>query len=245
MNDNLLVYATQYMFSVAFVGMAAGSLYFILERKNLAPEMQRLASICAVVPFVACLNYFYMKNMVGITGNVDDVLNFPTAFRYVDWLITTPLLLSMFPYLLGDSEEHFSVMSKLMVADVIMIATGYYGEVSIINASGGTINGWIGYILGCFAWLYIVVTLYGTVAKLAANMSVPVQKSLNTMRLFVVIGWAIYPIGFFVPLLGYGVEFQVVRELLYCIADLVNKVGFGLVAMSAAQTISYELYAQD
>lgn len=245
MENSTLIFATQYMFSVAFVGMAAGSLYFILERKSLAPELQRLATIAAVVPFVACLNYFYMKNMVGISGNLQDVLNFPTAFRYVDWLITTPLLLSMFPILLGDSEEHFSVMVHLMVADVIMIVTGYIGEVSIIGAKGGTMGGWVGYIAGCVAWGYIVITLFGTVAKMAANLSVPVQRRLNAMRRFVVFGWAIYPIGFIVPLLGYGVEYQVIRELIYCVADLINKVGFGMVAMSAAQAISYELYAQD
>lgn len=245
MESNLLVAATQYTFSVSFVGMAAGALYFILERGNLAPELRRVATLSAVIAFVACLNYFSMKGMVGNGGLADELLKFPTEYRYVDWLITTPLILAIFPTLLGPGRETAGIMAKLMLADVLMIVMGYVGEISINSASGGTNLGWWGYILGCVAWVYIIVILYGVVGRLAKEMSVDVQRYINAMRLFVVIGWATYPVGFIIPLLGYGSDFQILRELIYNFADLINKVGFGVVAVAAAQAISYEMYEEE
>lgn len=245
METNILVAATQYTFSVAFVGMAAGALYFILERGNLAPELRRVATLAAVIAFVACLNYFSMKSMVGMSGNLEELKQFPTELRYVDWLITTPLILSIFPTLLGPGPETAGIMAKLMLADVVMVVTGYVGEVSINAAGGGTMMGWWGYILGDVAWVYIIVILYGAVGRLARDLSVDVQRQINHMRLFVVIGWATYPVGFIIPLLGYGTDYGVLRELVYNFADLANKVGFGVIAVSAAQTLSFELYEEE
>ncbi len=62
---NLLVLATQYMFWVGFVGMAAGTLYFLVERNSLAPEYRSTATVAALVTFVAAIHYYFMKQAVG------------------------------------------------------------------------------------------------------------------------------------------------------------------------------------
>jgi bacteriorhodopsin len=119
-----------------------------------------------------------------------------------------------------------------------MIGTGYFGETSINQADGATALGWIMFAVSMSAWFYILYLLYTNVSEAARTESDAIRDGLKSMRNFILLGWAIYPLGYFVTLFAGGVEVQVVRELVYNIADLVNKVGFGLVAVMAAKKMS-------
>lgn len=236
---NLLVLATQYMFWVGFVGMAAGTLYFLVERNSLAPEYRSTATVAALVTFVAAIHYYFMKDAVGTSGLLSEIDGFPTEIRYIDWLVTTPLLLVKFPLLLGlKGRLGRSLLTKLVIADIIMIVGGYIGESSINIAGGFTQLGLWSYLIGCLAWIYIIYLLFTNVTKAAENKPAPIRDALLKMRLFILIGWAIYPIGYAVTLFAPGVEIQLVRELIYNFADLTNKVGFGLIAFFAVKTMS-------
>lgn len=236
---NLLVLATQYMFWVGFVGMAAGTLYYLVERNSLAPEYRSTATVAALVTFVAAIHYYFMKDAVGTSGLLADIDGFPTEIRYIDWLVTTPLLLVKFPLLLGlKGKAGRTLLVSLIVADIIMIIAGYLGETSINAAGGFTQLGLWSYVIGCLAWIYIIYLLFTNVTKAAENKPAPIKKALLSMRLFILIGWAIYPIGYAVTLFAPGVEVQLVRELIYNFADLINKVGFGLVAFFAVKAMS-------
>lgn len=236
---NLLVLATQYMFWVGFVGMAAGTLYFLVERNSLAPEYRSTATVAALVTFVAAIHYYFMKDAVGTSGLLSEITGFPTEIRYIDWLVTTPLLLVKFPLLLGlKGKASRTLLISLIIADIIMIIAGYIGESSINIAGGFTQLGLWSYVIGCIAWLYIIYLLFTNVTKAAMDKPAPIRKALLQMRLFILIGWAIYPIGYAVTLFASGVEVQLVRELIYNFADLINKVGFGLVAFFAVKTMS-------
>lgn len=236
---NLLVLATQYMFWVGFVGMAAGTLYFLVERNSLAPEYRSTATVAALVTFVAAIHYYFMKQAVGESGLLSEIDGFPTEIRYIDWLVTTPLLLIKFPLLLGlKGGKGSSLLTKLVIADIIMIIGGYIGESSINLAGGFTQLGLWAYVVGCIAWFYIIYLLFTNVTKAAEDKPAPIRKALLQMRLFILIGWAIYPVGYAVTLFAPGIEVQLVRELIYNFADLINKVGFGLIAFFAVKTMS-------
>jgi len=236
---NLLVLATQYMFWVGFVGMAAGTLYFLVERNSLAPEYRSTATVAALVTFVAAIHYYFMKQAVGESGLLSENDGFPTEIRYIDWLVTTPLLLIKFPLLLGlKGGKGRSLLTKLVIADIIMIIGGYIGESSINLAGGFTQLGLWAYVVGCIAWFYIIYLLFTNVTKAAEDKPAPIRKALLQMRLFILIGWAIYPVGYAVTLFAPGIEVQLVRELIYNFADLINKVGFGLIAFFAVKTMS-------
>ena len=236
---NLLVLATQYMFWVGFVGMAAGTLYFLVERNSLAPEYRSTATVAALVTFVAAIHYYFMKQAVGESGLLSEIDGFPTEIRYIDWLVTTPLLLIKFPLLLGLKEgKGRALLTKLVIADIIMIIGGYIGESSINLAGGFTQLGLWAYVVGCIAWFYIIYLLFTNVTKAAQDKPAPIRKALLQMRLFILIGWAIYPVGYAVTLFAPGIEVQLVRELIYNFADLINKVGFGLIAFFAVKTMS-------
>lgn len=237
-NTSILVLATQYSFFAAFAAMAAGAFYFMMERNNLTPDYSQVVSLSAMIALVAAINYYAMKEMVGLSGDIAELSTFPTEYRYIDWLITTPLILAVFPILLGGRRFDASLMTRLMVADVVMIVFGYVGEVSINRAGGGTMLGWWCLLLATAAWFYILYILFAEVGRAMEGKEPGLVRALQTMRVFVVVGWIIYPLGYLVAALDVDPSLLVARELVYCIADVINKVGFGMVAVAAAKAAS-------
>lgn len=235
---SLLVLATQYSFIAAFAGMAAGAIYFVMERNNLTPDYSPVASLSAMIALVAAINYWAMKEMVGSGGDAATLAAFPTNYRYIDWVITTPLILAVFPILLGGRRFDVSMMTRLIVADLVMIVFGYVGEVSINQAGGGTMLGWWCLIIACAAWFYILYVLFAEVGRAMEGCDERLRSSLGLLRVFVVVGWVIYPLGYLVAALDLHPNLLVARELVYCVADVINKVGFGMVAVAAAKHAS-------
>jgi bacteriorhodopsin len=125
-----------------------------------------------------------------------------------------------------------------MVADALMIILGYVGEVEVNAAGGGTMTGWVCFILACVAFAYILVVLYGELGEAAADMPSKLRAKFSALQNFVLIAWIIYPVGYLAPLLGYQGELLMIRELVYCIADLAAKSGFGILAVSLAKQLS-------
>lgn len=236
-STNFLVLATQYSFYMAFAGMLASAFYFHMERHNLTPKYSAVASLCMMVVAIAAINYATMKDMVGLDGVYATLSNFPTEFRYVDWILTTPLILAVL-VMLTNSTNKGALIAKLMVADVIMIASGYTGEVSVNAANGGTAVGWIGFVISTLAFVYILMVIYSELGEAAGDMPDDLHSSYSFLQNSILIFWIVYPLGYLVPLLGYQGELLAVRELVYCIADLVSKVVFGIIAVSLAKKLS-------
>ena len=135
----------------------------------------------------------------------------PTVFRYVDWLITVPLQMIEF---------------YLILAACTAIAVGF-------------INATVGFVIGMAGWGYILYEIFaGEAGKVAAEGAPPsVQSAFNTMRLIVTIGWAIYPLGYFFGYMTGGVDANSLN-LIYNVADVVNKIGFCLAIWAAATSQS-------
>lgn len=235
---SLLVLMTQYSFAAAFAAMAAGTLYFAMERHNLTPEYSAVASLSAMVSLVAAINYFVMKDMVGIDGQPSSLEGFTTDFRYIDWLITTPLLLAIIPVLLGARGLDKGMMARLLTADVIMIVVGYIGEASINRSSGGTMVGWWCLLISIGFWFYILYVLFAEIGRALEGADADLASSLGFLRAFIVIGWLVYPLGYLIAALDVSRDLLIARELVYCFADVINKVGFGMVAVSTAKRLS-------
>lgn len=165
--------------------------------------------------------------------------DYPTVLRYIDWLVTTPLLVLKFPEMLGGDEAP-AVALLVIVADILMILFGLAGESSINSAKGSTLVGWAMFGVSCLAWLFIIFILYTAVTNAAANKLGPVKIGLSRLKLFIVLGWAIYPLGYLLTLISNSPDLRVGRELVYNIADLVNKVGFGMVAIYTVRQVVRE-----
>ena len=235
-----LIMATQYSFLIAFLGMVGGAAYFALIKNTLPLESQANAATSSVYCMLAAIIYGYINFKYGIGSDALSKGDYPTVVRYIDWLITTPLIVNKFPEMLGGGDDATAVAILVIVADFIMILTGFAGESSINAAKGATVLGWAMFGVSCLAWLFIIFVLYTAVSAAAATKLGPVKVGLNRLKLFIVFGWAIYPLGYLISLMANTPEVRVSRELVYNFADLFNKVGFGLVAIYAIRQVMRE-----
>jgi bacteriorhodopsin len=229
-----LLVITQAFFMLGFVAMAAGTLYFVLERGDLKPEHRIAATYAGIITFIAAIMYWIMTDIVGFFDQSAGEIGATMPYRYIDWLLTTPLLLVEFGLIVaiaGAATKGF--VSRLVIADIIMIVTGYLGEVGM----EGEVSTIVWFVISSLAWLYIVYAVFQV--KLD-GMPAYAASAVKIMRRFVMFGWAIYPIGTaieeFMKLSGAEVSAAVaIAAIVYVIADVLNKVGFGMVAVNAAK----------
>jgi bacteriorhodopsin len=229
---------TQAFFMLGFVAMAAGTLYFILERGDIKPEHRIAATYAGIITFIAAIMYWIMTGFVGFfdqTAGSTEGIQDTMPIRYIDWLLTTPLLLVEFGLIVaiaGAATKGF--VTRIVIADIIMIVTGYLGEVGT-EGEASTI---LWFVISSLAWLYIVYAVFQV--KLD-GMPAYAASAVKIMRRFVMFGWAIYPIGTaieeFMKLFKVGdvASAVAIAAIVYVIADVLNKVGFGMVAVRAAK----------
>jgi sensory rhodopsin len=236
---------TQYTFLITMIGMASAAVYFWMERDQLADEFKSTATIAGIYTAIAAFMYYKMHITVGLDGNPETLLNFPTEFRYVDWIVTTPLMLMKFALLLQISDDKKGLVWIMIVADLIMIITGYFGEHMLNTVGSATFEVWTLFALGCLAWMFLLFIIFSSLTEFSRDKVAPVKIAFTKMRLFIALGWAVYPIGYMVACFSDGVGPKIARELIYNIADLVNKVGLGIVVVSAAKQITRDAAIRD
>jgi len=230
-----LVTLTQAMFMLGFVAMATGTFYFVLERGELKGEGRTSATYAALITFIAAILYWQMKDMVGFPnpGDVSWIAH-TMPVRYLDWVLTTPLLLIEFGLIAGLAGAEKGLTYRLVLADIVMIVTGYFGEIGVAGSAGNYVN----FIISSLAWGYIAYTLW----QLKPNKgSAAVKAAVSNMKKFVIFGWLVYPIGTavqqFLELNNSDAETLKLAvcsaAIIYVIADVVNKVGFGIFALRA------------
>ncbi|MEM9355740.1 MAG: bacteriorhodopsin, partial [Pseudomonadota bacterium] len=207
------------------VCMGAGTLFFFLERTSVPVKYRATLTVSGLITGIACFHYFRMAAIYEGGG-------FPTEYRYIDWIITTPLMLIKFPLLLGLGSKAKRLFTQLVALDLFMIVTAYIAEVSAVGSSAW----WSFFLVACVAELLIVAVLYTQISDALLDAPQPIAKAVRLMRTFILVGWAIYPIGFLMALTGDSGG--ALRELSYNIADVINKVGFGLVAYNGIKAIA-------
>jgi len=215
-------------FWVATNAMLAFTIFFLVELKDVPKHWRRSVCVAALVTGVAFWNYNYMRDAWVLTQQS------PVTYRYTDWLITVPLQIVEF-YLILQAVTDVSVnlFYKLLVASLVMLISGWFGETGVVSVLAGFIPGMLG-------WLYIVYEIFlGECGQISGKTSSrAAQSAFNTLRLIVSIGWIIYPLGYYLVYLGptFTYHSESVVNIVYNVADLVNKGAFGLAIYSAAMT---------
>lgn len=234
---------TMYLFWLATVAMGAGALFFWLQRKTVPRQYQTTLTVAGIICAVAAFHYWRMSSIYieGVASLFDangnriagaTIRQFPTAYRYIDWLITVPLLLMEFPLLLNLGRKGAKLFRGLVFWAFVMLVTAWVAE----ESKTGSGQWWLWYAVSCIAWLYIVYMLYSKVSEAMTSAPASIQRSLETMRLYVLLGWVIYPVGFLMALGGADGESW--REVCYNIADVINKVFFGLACYQGVKALS-------
>ena len=179
--------------------------------------------IGGLVTLVAGVHYFYMREVWIITKST------PIVLRYVDWIITVPLQMIEFYFILtAVASIAFGIFWRLLLGSVVMLLAGYLGEI-------GAVDPWGGFVVGMLAWFFIIYEIF--LGEAAQSASIHGDRTLQTafhaMRLIVTIGWAIYPLGYVVGYLVPVVNNEALN-IIYNIADFVNKIAFVAVIWAAA-----------
>ena len=208
------------------MALVASTAFFFLERDRVIGKWKTSLTVSGLVTLVAAVHYFYMRDVWVATGST------PTVYRYIDWLITVPLLMIEFYLILSAiTKVPAGVFWRLLIGTLVMLIGGYVGE-------AGYVGVWPAFIVGMLGWFYILYEIFmGEASKINANQApASVQSAFNTMRWIVTIGWAIYPLGYFFGYLTHSdpVESMKALNIVYNLADVLNKIGFGLIIWSVA-----------
>jgi bacteriorhodopsin len=209
-------------FWIISAAMTAATFFFFMERDRAVGKWKTSLSVAALVTGIAAIHYFYMREVWIVTGTS------PTTFRYVDWILTVPLQIIEFYLILGAiAVVKASLFWRLLIASIVMLVFGYFGEINFMNV-------WIAFLIGMLAWLYIIYEIFiGEASKInAENGTEASKKAFNALRLIVTVGWAIYPIGYILGYVGSGNENTL--NIIYNLADFLNKIAFGVVIWAAA-----------
>ena len=229
---------TSFTFFVGCMAMMAASVFFFFEMWNVDKKWRTSLLVSGLITFIAFVHYYYMRSYHFETGDS------PTFFRYVDWTLTVPLMCVEFNLITKKAGAKMSLLWKLIAASVIMLVTGYFGETIYREQSvmWGVLSG--------AAYFYIVFLVWkGEVAQLAQNAGGAVAKAVKVLFWFVLVGWAIYPLGYILGTPGglFGIQLvsdpeaaSAYMDVVYNIGDAVNKIGFGLVIYSLAVSSSDE-----
>jgi len=213
-------------FWIISISMVAATVFFLMESMNVEAHWRTSLNCGALVTLVAAVHYFYMREFwVQIHGS-------PILYRYIDWSITVPLQMIEFYLILSAVQPiGVGVFFKLLLGTVFMLASGYMGEASFLPAV-------LGFILGMCGWGYILFVVFGLGGE-AEKCNKYVKTSFDTMRFIVTVGWSIYPLGYFFGYL-FGAVSDSALNLIYNLADLVNKIAFVLAIWSAAKNSTLE-----
>ena len=209
-------------FWIATAMMLASTIFFLVERNNVAPKWRTSVTVAALVTGVAWYHYTYMRDHWVMTGES------PLVLRYVDWLITVPLQVVEFYLILAAIGVASAMLFwRLLGASIIMLAFGFFGE-------SGAMDAWIAWVIGMVAWIYIIYEIWmGDAKKAAGEASEGVQFAFTWMTYILTFGWAIYPVGYVLGM-DADADGQNMLNIVYNIADVVNKTAFGLMVWYAA-----------
>jgi len=214
-------------FWIISAAMVAATYFFTVERDRAVGKWKTSLTVAAMVTGIAAIHYFYMRE-VWVTEQVS-----PVVFRYVDWLLTVPLQFVEFYLILAAiTVVSATLFWKLMIASLVMLMFGLLGELGF--------QPWIFGLIGLAAWFYILYEIFaGEASKVnAASGNAASQKAYNALKWIVSIGWAIYPIGYF---LGVGESgSDATLNIIYNLADFVNKIAFCLAIWSCGKASTLE-----
>jgi len=216
-------------FWIISIAMIAATAFFFAEAGTVESHWKTSLHVGALVTLVAGVHYMYMREYwVQIQKS-------PVVYRYVDWSITVPLQMIEFNLILHAAGKNPSsaMFWRLLLGTCVMLAFGYCGEITIFTA-------WPAFAGGLSGWGFILYEIFAGEAGGSASTSSPaVTSAFNNMRMIVTVGWSIYPLGY---LFGYllGTVDEVFLNVIYNIADLVNKIAFVCACWSCAKSDSHK-----
>ena len=211
-----------FTFFIGSVSMLAATVFFLVQHGQVDKKFKDSMLVAALITGIAAVHYYYMRDQWA------DGLGSPTELRYIDWILTVPLQMVEFFLILVAAGAAVSsgAFYRLLIGTLVMIVGGYLGE-------AGHISVLLGFIIGMIGWAVIIWEIFRGEASQAATTKESVTSAFNAMRLIVLVGWAIYPLGYVFGLMMGSVDADTLNWI-YNLADFINKILFGLIIWNAA-----------
>ena len=209
-------------FWIVSIAMWAATIFFFYEGMRVSSKWRTSMVVAGLITFIAAVHYMYMREYWVEMGES------PVVYRYIDWVLTVPLQMVEFYLILIAAGAAVSGGSfwRLLVGTLVMVVGGYLGEAGMIPVL-------LGFIIGMIGWAVIIWEIFRGEASQAASSNQSVSSAFNAMRLIVLVGWAIYPLGYVFGLMMETVDINTLNWV-YNLADFVNKILFGLIIWNAA-----------
>jgi bacteriorhodopsin len=218
-------------FSFAIAVMGAATIFLFLERSRVAAQYKTAVTISGIVTLIAFYHYWRIfqswEGAYVVTAGALQATGktFNDAYRYVDWLLTVPLLLVELILVMRLSrEETFKQATTLATLAALMVVLGYPGEIS-----GDAGTRWQWWVLSMIPFSIIVYKLVVGLGNSIASQPESVRGLVSSARTLTLLSWSFYPIVFIFPMIGIeGGAATTAVQVGYTIADIVAKAAFGV-----------------
>lgn len=224
------------------------TIFLLASQRRVLPRYRQALVISAIVTGIAAYHYFrifdsfrhaFVTDAAGGKGTYVQAAgaSFNEGYRYVDWLLTVPLLLTELVIVLALAKKlQTSLLVRLIPASALMIALGYPGEIS---ADITTRNIWG--LLSTIPFLYILYVLFVELTKSLDRQPESVRATVSQMRILLFATWGVYPIAYILPIYfpGSGASGWVGMQIGYSLADILAKCLYGLLIYKIARLKSF------
>ena len=219
--------------SLSFViaAMGATTIFLFLSRSQVSSTYKTAVTVSGLVTLIALYHYFrifsswdhaysVVNRVVTSTGQP-----FNDAYRYVDWLLTVPLLVTELILVMNlPGGEGPKKTVRLASLAVVMVLLGYPGEISTVASTR-----WLWWCLSMIPFLLIQYELFVGLRSSIASQPENARGLVSAARYITVVTWLFYPIVFVLPMLGLsGSSSNVAVQVGYSIADVLAKAAFGI-----------------
>lgn len=237
------------LLSLVIAAQLFTSIFLLVSQRRVLARYRQALVVSAVVCGIAAYHYFrifasfneaFTTDAVGGDGTYTQAVgvSFNEGYRYVDWLLTVPLLLTELVVVLALAKKlQRSLLWRLIPASALMIALGYPGDITADTATRlifGT--------LSTIPFVYILYVLFVELTKSLDRQPDAVRGTVSRMRLLLFATWGVYPIAYLLPLFGDGggATGWVLKQGGYSIADILAKCLYGLLIYKIARVKSFD-----
>ncbi|MFP7761970.1 bacteriorhodopsin [Marisediminicola sp. LYQ134] len=241
-------YDTVYNFlSLVIAAQLFTAIFLVISLPRLLPRYRQAITVAAIVCGIAAYHYFrifssftdaFVTDAVGGAGTYVQAegASFNEGYRYVDWLLTVPLLLVELVAVLALARSvQTGLLLRLIPASALMIALGYPGEISDDLGTRGLFG-----LLSTIPFLYILYVLFVELTKSLKTQPENVRKTLGNLRFLLLLSWGVYPIAYLLPILDIGgADAWVGLQIGYSVADIVAKAVYALIIFRVARMKSF------
>lgn len=216
--------------SLGLIALAACALFLFISSSRVSPRYRQAVVILAVVNVIAAYNYWRLFD--SYTAAMESGSYFNETYRYLDWILAVPLLLTALVKALGISKKsRVRLITRLVPAAIVMIALGYVGEISAEDQAKIIFCG-----LSSLPFFYILYVLYIQLTRALDRQAPEVVHLIGQLRVLVTVTWMFYPISYLMPIMDLeGKSAFVIRQFGYTIADIIAKCAFALMIYRIAR----------